>query len=125
MGIVISPVNEIDQLLFHKTPTNRPVNIVKLFKSGNITILVGKNGKLYCDRLADHAFIPSDWNWNDSVLKGLVKLKIITQEAMDKHIAHCNKVALMKEKQYAKKELERLANKFNFKITDEQLNILT
>jgi len=81
-----SPVETLDYLFLNKMPTGRVIKMKHAIRSGSLTILVGDNGKLYCDRLHGYHYCPGEYPWLDPFMKSLVKLKVITKEEHDQHL---------------------------------------
>jgi hypothetical protein len=116
-----SPVNTLHELFIHQLPAGRTVAIERVVRVNRITVMVGKNGKLYCDQLKPFCYALGEWPFNDSLMKALVKLKVVTSAQMDDHLASCKAASVRKSKRHAKEMMERYAEEHGFKLTKLQM----
>lgn len=121
MGRMISNESEIHNLRFRPFPT-KPVN-VRIVRSGNVMIGIGKNGTVYTNSRAalNGAFVIGDWPWTDATMRALVSMGVISQDVVDRHMADVEKRSLEQSRKRAYESLAELSKEFGIKFTDAQL----
>ena len=125
MSTIESPVKTICNLRFHPIRSG-VTNIEKVSSNANGILLLGKNGKLYCPGLRARAcYTPSVYHFTVSLLKNLVKMKIITKDEMDQHIEFCEKRDKDRTKAHDLWNLKRMSEVHGFKIPKSVENKLT
>jgi len=120
MAVVMSKVRAIQELYFHQLPTGRPVNVSRAVRVNGLTVFVGANGRLYCDRLGNYAYLPGTWPWNNNLMRALVKLGVITAEQMQEHLQHIEAKYRAQERARDAKELEEIAKRWGLRLTKAQ-----
>lgn len=120
MGIISSPIPEIDDLYFHQLPSGRPINIEKVVRIGNTLVMLGKNGKLYSNVVGKFAYSAGDWPWISNVMNALVRLGVITKEQMTQHMKYNDARIAKEDREYAKKSLQRIEKKYGIKFSKQQ-----
>ena len=91
--MICSLVKKIDSLYFRPVRNGqviRNANVVMLDRGG--FIIESKTGILYTNMsIAKGAYGMGMWYWTKTVMKGLVKMKIITKKDMEIHVTECEK----------------------------------
>ncbi len=120
MSMICSKVKSVDNLYLDQLPAGRIVKVVKAVRVNDITVYVGESGRLYCDRLQKVAYVVTKWPWNDSLMRALVKLGVITDKEMKEHLELCEAAYIEKDKEWIWRRLSEAAGEYGFKVTAEQ-----
>lgn len=123
MTSVCTPIDEIDRLWFSKIPRGRPIQVDRMVCVDGVTLIVGKNGKLYATgkRFADNvAYAVGVYPWTNGLIRALYKLKVISHKAMQDHLALCKKHSEASSKRYAQDRLLSGAAALGIKLTAAQ-----
>ncbi len=90
MGMIMSPINEIDNLYFRPIPNRRMIS-GRISLVDRVIIVLGDDGQLYANTpISDGmAYYPGIWPWTKSAMQALVRLKVITQAVADEHMRRC------------------------------------
>lgn len=104
-----SPVKKLNDLTLHILKSSSILNCVKVFRSGNITVFLGKNGKLYCTGIIDnHYYTPGEYPWQTSLMLCLNKMGVLTDEQINEHIKFCKEATKKRQKGFAKNTIRDL-----------------
>lgn len=113
-----SPVESIDKLSFHQLPSGKPLAAVKMARVDNVFIILGKNGRLYCNRLKKNKvyYLHNTYPWFDDVMRCLVKLGVITNDEMKIHIEYNKSRRENYARENAIDDLERIEKQYGLSL---------
>lgn len=127
MGSIISKEPEIYELYFFQFPNKKKVHGTAIRVNG-VIIMEGVDGRLYAgsphaneDLSRKVSYEPNKWPWLDSAMKALVRLKIVSKEAADRHIAACEARHSRMNAQYALRSLPSECARAGIELTEEQI----
>lgn len=121
MGMILSVDTQIDNLIFRAMPT-RPTKVEKAIRCGSVIMCVDEAGTIYTDsRLAgNYAHTIGHWPWLADTLKALVKLGVIEQSQLDRHMEAVNRSEEKKSRLAALEDMDRFEKEYGIKFTKAQ-----
>lgn len=119
--MILSPDPKIDNLIFRAMPT-RPKKVERAIRIGNSIVCVDADGAIYTDsRLAGNfAHCLGVWPWLEDTLKALVKLGVLDQSQVDRHMEAAKAAEERKSRKYAVDDMDRIEKKYGIKFTAKQ-----
>lgn len=117
----MSPVEDIDYLTIEIVPTDRPINVVKAIRSGNVTLLLTKEGKVYGSNAKRVSYLPGVSSVQTSSMRALHRLGVITKAQMERHLDACAELSEAREKRRAAERVQEYADRLGIKLTKAQL----
>ena len=116
---VMSKNQKIRSLTFRKVP--RRLVGATVIKVDGLTVVMSRNGELYCDAIAGYAFLPGAWPWQEPLMKALVKLGVVSQDDVDGHMACADAAEARSERRAAADAISRHVETLGLKLTKVQL----
>jgi hypothetical protein len=107
-------------------PSGSVVAIKRAIKVDNTTFLIGKNGKLYCDRLTTTkgCYLLTLSRWAKFYLRALSKLGVVTRKDAEDHLDACLMEQRRNERSSSVHEFLVAAHRINLRITSSQRKFL-
>lgn len=124
MGCLISTRQEVEAIRFVAFGT-KPHVAEKIVRVDNL--IFAKIGKytVACSRdLSKFAYMPGKTPWMETVMTGLRRLGMISKQAMEAHLADCERRSAADERRYAKDQFIDAAKKLGIDLTAAQQKAL-
>lgn len=121
MSSLFSPVDSINKLVFKNLKNGQQLRNATVMRIAGTLIVKSEDGTLFCDqfRRGGGAYTLGQWPWLNSLLRGLVKLKVITKAEQMEHQAEARKKSEADDRKYHAETLEKILAKNNLKPTSQ------
>lgn len=124
MASLFSPVKKINDLHFNILKPGKLIKNAKVLRHGRLTVIVDENGAIYCDGLANGAYMLGNYHWLSGLLKAFCRLGIITKAEQAEHEAVAIAKSEKEDRSYAARELAKLLKENGLIPTKEQAKFI-
>ncbi len=125
MSSLHSPIEAIADLRIEPLPSGSKVAITYAVKMGGTTVLLGKTGQIYCDRIKTRAAYGFGvWPFTEQLLKALCKLGAISQAAFREHMAKAIAADKRRSEDFAKQRIEGYCADLGVQLSPAQRRII-
>ena len=112
MTILMSAQKEVESIPWlRKNIGAKPTSCDKIVIIDGITLVKTKSGKFWSPTLGNYAYVASERPWTSAMMKALVSLGAISQEAADAHEEMVKKIKARREIRYDIETIERIEKK--------------
>ncbi len=125
MSRIVSPVEKINNLWIDGLPSGKAVAIVRAVKVEGVTFMLGKNGKLYCDRISGRGvYLLHRYGFTDSLCRAMRSLGVITQAEAQQHMDAANLATKKSEFGELAGQFRYFAKKVGIELTRNQTRMI-